>query len=137
MICVPPECGSLRTSEDMSSQFRNLLAWQGGVALAVDVYRVCEKFPRAERFGLVQQMQRAGVSIPSNLAEGRGRGTIPDYRRFVLQARGSTYELETQIEIARRLGFMTEEEAIKLTNDANDVERMIHGLIRSLDRRAE
>ena len=120
----------------MSSQLRNLVAWQKAVDLAVEVYRVCGKFPRAERFGLVQQMQRAGVSIPSNIAEGRGRGTIPDYRRFVLQARGSTYELETQIEIARRLGFVKEEEAITLTDDANEIERLIHGLIRSLDARA-
>ena len=118
------------------SNFRNILAWQRGVDLAVEMYRACENFPRHEQFGLVRQMRNAAVSIPSNIAEGRGRGTIPDYRRFVLQARGSSYELETQIEIAKRLGFMTTENATTFTDDVNEIQRLIHGLIHSLDAQA-
>ena len=117
----------------MSSKFRNILAWQKSVDLAVEMYRVCEHFPRYEQFGLSRQMRNAAVSIPSNIAEGRGRGTIPDYRRFVLQARGSSYELETQIEIAKRLGFMPTQQATALTDDVNEIQRLIHGLIHSLD----
>ena len=124
---------SLHTEDDMSSYFRNNLAWQKSVALAVEVYRVCGGFPRYEQYGLAQQMRRAAVSAPSNIAEGRGRRTIPDRRRFVLQARGSTFELETQIEIARQLEYISPEQATTLTEAINEVERLIHGMLRSLD----
>jgi four helix bundle protein len=120
---------------NMSSQFRNLIAWQKGVDLAVRTYRVCESLPPYERFGLAQQMRRASVSVPSNVAEGCGRGTLPDYRRFLLQARGSVYELETQIEIAKRIGFINETDALGLTSDATDVARLINGIIRELNAR--
>ena len=124
---------SLHTSTYMASQFRNLEAWQKAVALAIEIYQVCKQFPRSEQFGLVQQMQRAAVSVPSNIAEGRGRATVRDYRNFVLHARGSTYELETQIEIVKLLGYIDEERATALTKAANEVARLINGLIRSLD----
>jgi four helix bundle protein len=117
----------------MASQFRNLEAWQKAVALAVEIYQVCRQFPRSEQFGLIQQMQRAAVSVPSNIAEGRGRATARDYRNFVLHARGSTYELETQIEIVKLLGYIDAERANTLTEATNEVARLINGLIRSLD----
>jgi S23 ribosomal protein. len=120
---------------NMSSQFRNLIAWQKSVDLAVRTYRICETFPRYEQFGLAQQMRSAAVSVPSNVAEGCGRGTLPDYRRFLLHARGSVYELETQIEIARRIEFITEKDASGLTADATDVARLINGIIRELNSR--
>ena len=119
----------------MSSQFRNLIAWQKSVDLAVRMYRVSENFPKREQFGLAQQMRSASVSVPSNVAEGCGRGTLPDYRRFLLQARGSVYELETQIEIAQRIEFITAAEASGLTSDATDVARLINGIIRELNAR--
>jgi four helix bundle protein len=120
----------------MASEFRNLTAWQKAVALAVDVYRVCETFPRAERFGLIQQLETAAVSVPSNIAEGRGRSTARDYRNFLLHARGSTYEVETQIEIAKRLGYITIEQANALTEAANEVARLINGIVRAIDARS-
>jgi four helix bundle protein len=101
----------------------------------VKIYRACEAFPKYEQFGLAQQMRSASVSVPSNVAEGCGRGTAPDYRRFLLHARGSTYELETQIEIAKRVGFMTEPDANALTSDTNEVERLLNGMIRRLNAR--
>jgi four helix bundle protein len=119
----------------MASQFRNVEAWQKGVALAAEIYQVCSTFPRQERFGLVDQMQRAAVSVPSNIAEGRGRSTVRDYRKFVFNARGSAYELETQIEIAKVLGYVDGEMAIRLTEKTNEVQRLINGLIRSLEAR--
>jgi len=117
----------------MSSYFRNNLAWQKSVALAVEMCRLCGTFPRYEQYGLAQQMRRAAVSVPSNIAEGRGRRTTPDRRRFVLQARGSAFELETQIEIARQLEYITREQATTLTESTNEVERLLHGMLRSLD----
>lgn len=120
----------------MASQFRNVLAWQKSVTLAVEIYRICERFPRTERFGLIQQMQRAAVSVPSNIAEGRGRSTARDYRNFLLHARGSTYELETQIEIAKLLGYMNAEEGSALTEATNEVARLINGIVRSIDNRS-
>ena len=119
----------------MASQFKNVEAWQKAVALAVEIYRVCKMFPRDERFGLISQMQRAAVSVPSNIAEGRGRSTARDYRNFLFHARGSSHELETQIEIARLLGYVADDEASTLTEATNKVQRLINGIIRSLDAR--
>jgi len=119
----------------MSSQFRNLVAWQKSVELAVRMYRTCEAFPRSEQFGLAQQMRSASVSVPSNIAEGCGRGTLPDHRRFLMQARGSAYELETQIEIAERIGFINETDAAGLTSHVIDVAKLINGMIRELNAR--
>ena len=117
----------------MSSQFRELVAWQKSVDLAVKMYRICETFPKREQFGLAQQMRSAAVSVSSNLAEGCGRGTAPDYRRFLLHARGSTYELETQIEIAKRVGLIADADASTLVADTNEVERLLNGMIRRLN----
>jgi four helix bundle protein len=99
------------------------------------MYRVCENFPRHELFGLAGQMRRAAVSVPSNIAEGRGRRTTGEYRHFLYQARGSSYELETQIEIAKQLGYISREQAGCLTDDVNEVQRLIHGVIRSVSSR--
>ena len=107
-----------------------------GVALVVEIYRVTRAFPSDERFGMISQMRRAAVSIPSNIAEGRGRATVRDYRNFVLHARGSAYELETQIEIARMLAYIDDQRARELTQRANEVQRLINGLARSLEARS-
>jgi len=84
---------------------------------------------------MAQQMRAASVSVASNIAEGCGRGTIPDYRRFVLQARGSAYELETQTEIAKQVGLMNEADADQLTAAIAEVNRLINGIIRELNSR--
>ena len=87
------------------SSYRDLIVWQRAVDLVAEVYKVTETFPMTERYGLVSQMRRCAVSIPSNIAEGRRRGTRKDFRQFVLIAYGSGAELETQLEIAQRLRF--------------------------------
>ena len=81
--------------------------WQDSMSLVVAVYQMTGSFPEAERFGLVSQMRRAAVSIPSNIAEGAARRSTPDYLRFLAIARGSLSELDTQLNIAFRLGFAT------------------------------
>ena len=83
--------------------FRELKIWQNGIEIAIKTYRVTETFPKEDKFSIVQQMNRAGVSIPSNIAEGCSRKSEKDYSRFVEIALGSTYELETQVIIAEQL----------------------------------
>lgn len=99
------------------------------MALARDVYRLTETFPKGELFGLTNQIRRAAVSIPSNIAEGRGRLTRKTFVLFLSQARGSLYELETQIELARDLGFMAESQADSVIADAGEISRMLHCLM--------
>ena len=103
-----------------------------GVDLTAAVYRTTEDFPRHEQFGLTSQLRRAAVSIPSNIAEGWGRGSRADYRRFVLQARGSLYEVETQLVIAHRLGYLEAQEARALRAETQALSRQLHGLVRAL-----
>ena len=112
--------------------YRDVLAWQVGMALVRDVYRAVKKFPAWELYVLGEQMRKAAVSIPSNIAEGHGRWEIPDYRRFLRYARGSALELQTQIVIAKDQEYVSEQEFDVLIGEANEVGRLINGLLRSL-----
>lgn len=85
--------------------YQELIVWQKSIELVVEVYKLTEKFPASERYGLTLQMKRAAISIPSNVAEGSGRGSRKDFRHFILHAYGSGAELETQVEIAKKLPF--------------------------------
>jgi four helix bundle protein len=99
------------------------------------VYRITSDFPERERFGLTSQMQRAAVSVPSNIAEGAGRRGDKEFLRFLYIARGSLCEIETQFLIARRLGYITDME--KIMNQMNKLFGLMGGLINSLQRRCE
>lgn len=88
---------------------RDLLVWQKGMALVTEIYRVTKEFPKDELYGLTNQLRRAAVSIPSNVAEGYARNSRNELHHFLGQARGSLAELETQIEIAMNLGYMSEQ----------------------------
>jgi len=116
------------------SGYRDLLVWQKARVLAKDIYVLTRSFPREETFALVQQMRRAAVSILCNIAEGRGRRTRPDYRHFVLMARGSAFELETQIIIASDIGYVAEATAEPLAQRTAEIARMLSGLVRYIDR---
>lgn len=85
------------------SSYRDLVVWQKAIQLAIEIYQLTDRFPREEQFGLVSQMRRAAVSIASNIAEGRSRGTRKDFAHFLTMAYASGAELETQIYIARQL----------------------------------
>jgi len=115
--------------------FRDLLVWQDSMDLVTAIYRTTSKFPRAERYALVDQLRRAAVSVPSNIAEGHGRSRTADHLRYLSIAVGSLHELETQIEIARRLGYMTEDAGKELLGTSTTLGRMLGGLIASLKRR--
>ncbi len=110
--------------------FRDLIAWQRSIDLAKAVYRMTATMPDSERFGLISQMQRAAVSIASNIAEGNARQTLNDYIHFLTIARGSLAELETQITIARELKMI--QEADNLVELLAETDRILQGLIRSL-----
>ena len=116
----------------MGQGFRDLVAWQKVVALVTHVYQATQTFPPEERYGLMSQMRRAAVSIPSNIAEGHGRQSPGEFRQFVGQARGSLCELETQVEIAGNLGFLPSVKREELQERAAEAGRIINGLLTSL-----
>lgn len=105
---------------------KDLVVWQKSMDLVVLVYRFTDQFPKSEIYGLVSQMRRSAVSIPSNIAEGRKRGTRKDFRQFLLIAYGSGGELETQMEIAKRLSFGEEKDRKVTEQLLNEVMRMLN-----------
>ncbi len=117
----------------MGRDVKQLKVWQRAIDLCLEVYSSTGHFPAAERFGLTAQMRRAAVSVPSNLAEGYSRGTRRDYRQFVWIARGSAGELETQVIVASRLGFLKPENSERLLSQTRQVLRMLSGLVNALD----
>lgn len=117
------------------SSFRNLSVWRKAGDLAVLIYSATEKFPKSELYGLTSQMRRAAVSISSNLAEGWKRIHKKEKMQFYSVAHGSAAELESQIEIARRLGFLADDEYGKSLSLTEEVSKMINGLIKSLTSR--
>lgn len=110
--------------------FRDLKVWRLGKELVIEVYRLTMLFPVEERYGLVAQMRRAAVSIPSNIAEGFNRLHSKDYRRFLLMALGSCAELETQLEIGTELGFVADEQKCKVMDMLDHESRMLRKLVK-------
>ena len=94
----------------MSASYRDLRVWQCSMKLVVSVYTITQCFPKQELYGLISQLRRAAVSVPSNIAEGKGRLTDRDRAHFFSQARGSLLELETQILIAQELQYISSED---------------------------
>ena len=90
----------------MIQSYRDLVVWQKSVELSVEIYKITSKFPKDELYGLVSQMRRSAVSIPSNIAEGKNRGTRKDFAQFLRISYGSGAELETQLEIAHQLQYL-------------------------------
>jgi four helix bundle protein len=112
--------------------YRDLRVWQHAMDLAEQIYRETEKFPKHELYGLVSQLRRAAVSVPSNIAEGKGRQTDRDYANFLFHARGSLLEVETQVILARRLKYMSDDEESRLLLASKNVGQLLTGLINSL-----
>ena len=114
------------------TNFRDLDVWKLGKEVALDVYRVTANFPKEEAYGLVSQMRRAAVSIPSNTAEGFNRFHNKEYRQFLYIALGSCAELETQAEIATDLGYLVQIECDQLLEKLDHETRMLRNLIKKL-----
>ncbi|MEX2218322.1 MAG: four helix bundle protein [Phycisphaerales bacterium] len=117
----------------MGKTFRNLAAWQRGMELAREVYRETAVMPDSERFGLTSQMRRAAVSVPSNIAEGYGRGTRTEFGRFLRIARASLFELWTQLELATTMNMI--EPHVSVYDLVAETDRVLQGLIRSLEQK--
>jgi four helix bundle protein len=116
----------------MSASYRDLRVWQNAMDLVVNIYQETQGFPKEERYGLTSQMRRASVSIPSNIAEGKGRSTDRDRALFFCHARGSLLELETQILIAQRLRYLTPQCTEGLISNSSELGRMLNSLIQSI-----
>ena len=112
--------------------YKNLIVWQKSILVVKDIYRLSQKFPSGEKFGLVSQMRRAAVSIPSNIAEGQARRTTGDYVGFVSIAEGSLAELETQLIIATELNFCDITDTKDCLALMLEVRKMLNALRRSL-----
>lgn len=112
--------------------YRDLIVWQKAMALARQAYVLTATLPRSEAHGLLSQIRRAAVSIPSNIAEGQGRLTDLQFRHFLGNARGSLNELQTQVELASDLGYLNRESAQTLMEQGAEVARLINGLLASL-----
>src|SRR5262249_26245299 len=118
-----------RVQMTTSKDFRELIVWQRAMELAGLVYRLTMRMPKSEMFGLVAQMRRAAVSIPSNIAEGNARQSLRDYVHFLTMARGSLAELETQIIIASDLAMIRDSQP--LLSLLSETTRILQGLIQS------
>jgi four helix bundle protein len=116
----------------MPNSFRDLIVWQKALQLSIAIYRMTQRFPREEIYGLTSQIRRSAVSVPSNIAEGHGRLSSPEYKRFLGIARASNFELQTQLEIARALEFGDS----KLIDEAeclsHEVGKMIYAILMGL-----
>ena len=113
---------------------KQLQVWARSMDLVTQVYRITREFPSSERFGLATQMQRAAVSVPSNIAEGAARRSRNEYVQYLYTARASLSELDTQLDIAQRLGFVDRDTYERLFSSCNDIGRMLNALIASLSR---
>jgi len=117
----------------MLKNYQELQVWQKSYQLCLEIYRISRRFPKEETYGLTSQMRRAAVSVPSNIAEGYGRKTTPDYVRALHIAYGSNCELETQMLLSCDLGYIESEEIKRLEASIREVERMLKALIKSLE----
>jgi four helix bundle protein len=116
----------------MGQAFRDLVVWQRSMQLAVTVYGLTGKFPQEERYGLTSQIRRSAVSVPSNIAEGQGRLNAGEFRQFLGIARGSNYELQTQLELAKALKLGSRELIEGAESLSHEVGRMLYALIESM-----
>jgi four helix bundle protein len=119
-----------------ASSFRDLRVWQEAMKLTAAIYRTTASFPKHELYGLSQQVRRAAVSVPSNIAEGKGHRSDKEFVHFLLHARGSLLELQTQLLIAEELQYLRKEEGLRLLAMAEGVGRALSGLINSMTEKA-
>jgi len=112
--------------------YRDLVVWQKGIVIAKEIYLLTKQLPADEKFGLVSQMRRAAVSVPSNIAEGQARHTTGEFIQFISHAEGSVAELDTQLTLCQDLGLLTQKEITAAANLLEELRRMLNGLRRKL-----
>ena len=116
----------------MADSYRDLIVWQRAIQVTLAIYRLTGEFPIEERYGLTSQIRRAGVSVASNIAEGYGRMSTGEYKQFLGMARGSNLEVQTQLVIARELGFGDVDQLLLADGLSQEVAKMLIALIRKL-----
>jgi four helix bundle protein len=119
-------------SKTQIKSHRDLLVWQKAMDLVVHVYKATNQFPKEELYSLTSQIRRAAVSIPANIAEGQGRRLVGEFIQFLGNSRGSLLELDTHLEIALRLGYITPNQHATIQSQIHEVGRLLNGLLRSL-----
>jgi four helix bundle protein len=117
------------------NSYRNLIVWQKSVALVTDIYTLTKSFPQEEKFGIVSQLNRASVSIPSNIAEGWGRKSSKNYLQFLRISRGSLMETETLLEISKNLNYINDSEFKVISDNIEEVSKILQGLIKSIQQK--
>ena len=117
------------------SNFRNLLVWQKSMSLTTKISNSTKKFPKEEIFGLTSQIRRCSISIPSNIAEGFGRDSNKEYLRFLNISIGSLFEMQTQLEIAKNIQYLNEEEFNNLYENSREIERILVSFISKIKER--
>jgi four helix bundle protein len=122
--------------ETKPQNYQDLVVWQKGIQLAKLIYQITRSFPSEEKFGLIAQMRRAAVSIPSNVAEGQARRTTGEFIQFISHAEGSVAELNTQLILATELHFCSTNDARSSSELIEHLRRMLNGLRRKLERRS-
>lgn len=118
--------------ENNLNSYKSLIVWQRSMELVTEIYKLTDKFPKEEIYGIISQMKRCAISIPSNIAEGRRRDGKKEFRRFLIIAYGSGAELETQIEISKRLKFLNESEFKKTDELLLETMKMLNKLLSTL-----
>ena len=128
--CILPLCWRLMIEV---KSHKDLIVWQKAIELVLSVYTISKRFPKEEAFGLTSQVRRACVSVPSNIAEGWGRGSTKSYLQFLRISRGSLSEVETQLTIACKLDYISTEQDRKLNSEISEISKMLNSLIRKLE----
>ena len=119
----------------MSESYKDLLVWKKSMVLVTEIYRQSLEFPKQETYGLTSQLRRSAISIPSNIAEGKGRRSASEFHQFLGNARGSLLELETQIQIAENLGYLNSAKSGDLARKTSELGKMLNGLMEAIARR--
>jgi four helix bundle protein len=114
--------------------YRDLIVWKKSMSLVLDIYRSTQAFPKTETYGLMSQLRRAAVSIPSNIAEGQARLSTAEFKQSLGHARGSLMEVETYILLAQELGYLERDQSESLLAGSAEVGRILNGLLNSLGR---
>jgi S23 ribosomal protein. len=119
----------MESAKNTIRSFKDLIVWQRSMDLGVTIYRITQKLPASEQFGLTSQLRRAAVSIPSNIAEGYGRRSTGNYRQFLSISRGSLMEIETQIDICERLKYLAQTDTENIFKEITEISKMLTSLI--------
>jgi four helix bundle protein len=115
------------------NSFRDLIVWQKSMSLVTEIYSLTQGFPSSEIYALTSQVRRSAISIPSNIAEGYGRNSTGDYKRFLQIAAGSLFELQTQIEIALNLNYISKDIFDEFFEKTRELDRMLLSLIKKIN----